>query len=54
MRMEQCRHILSPENVRGHFDNARDLARTIGDQIERNLPKLQYHARDTRYQPERG
>lgn len=53
-RMEQCRHILSHENVREHFDNARDFARTIGDQIERNLPKLQYHARDTRHQPERG
>ena len=53
-RMEQCRHILSQKNVREHFDNARDFARTMGDQIERNLPKLQYHARDTRYQPERG
>ena len=53
-RMEQCRHILSQKNVREHFDNARDFARTMGDQIEHCLPKLQYHARDTRCQPERG
>lgn len=53
-RMEQCRHILSQKNVREHFDNARDFARTMGDQIEHSLPKLQYHARDTRCQPERG
>ncbi len=52
--MEQCRHILTADNVREHFDNARDFARTIGDQMELNLPKLQYHARDTRRQVERG
>ena len=52
--MEQCRYILTADNVREHFDNARELARTIGDQVERNLPKLQYHARDTRRQQERG
>lgn len=52
--MEQCRHILTADNVREHFDNARDFARTIGDQVEQNLPKLQYHARDIRKQQERG
>lgn len=52
--MEQCRHILTADNVREHFDNAREFARTIGDQVEQNLPKLQYHARDTRRQQERG
>lgn len=52
--MEQCRHILTREKIRDHLDNARGFARTMGDQIEQNLPKLQYHARDTRPQPERG
>lgn len=52
--MEQCRYILTHEKIRDHLDNARDFARTIGDQIEQNLPKLQYQARDARLQPERG
>lgn len=52
--MGQCKHILTADNVREHFDNVRDFARTIGDQVEQNLPELQYHARGTRWQRERG
>lgn len=53
-QMEQCRHILTEDNVREHFDNAREFAKIIGDQIEQHLPKMQYHTRDIRQRNERG
>ena len=52
--MEKCKHILGHNTVREHFDNAREFARTIGNQIEQHLPKQQYHARDVRGKDERG
>ena len=52
--MEKCKHILGHDTLREHFDNAREFARTIGNQIEQHLPKQQYRARDVRGKDERG